>query len=112
MNAGSHPDIVERVWDQLGAALPPEAAVCILGSPALANPAGVVLAVAYGTAYVLRLLPADLEAALRAGAQTVMRWSDGSTTDIGVEFGPDWIFGRWDAREPGWCKASFEGLSA
>jgi hypothetical protein len=29
-----------------------------------------------------------------------------------VEFGPDWIFGRWDAREPGWCKASFEGISA
>jgi hypothetical protein len=29
-----------------------------------------------------------------------------------VAFGPDWIFGRWDAHEPGWCKGSFESINA
>jgi hypothetical protein len=111
MNAGSHPDVVERVWDRIGARLPPEAAVRVLGTPALVHPAsGVILAVAFGTSYALRLGPAALEEARRAGAQTVMRWSGGQTTDIAAEHGPDWVFGKWDDREPDWCRALFDSL--
>ena len=53
---GAHPDIVERVWDQLGKLLPAECRQVVLGSPPLAHPdSGVLLAVAIGTQYGLRL---------------------------------------------------------
>jgi hypothetical protein len=111
MNAGSHPDIVERVWDRIGAALPPGATVRVCGAPGLVHVAtGVVLALAYGTQYVLRLGPARIVHAQRAGAKTVTKWSGGQVTDIAAEFGDDWIFGNWDEREPAWVRERHDEL--
>ena len=36
---GCHPDIVERVWDQIGAAMPAECRCLVTGMPALVHPA-------------------------------------------------------------------------
>ncbi|MCC6487462.1 MAG: hypothetical protein IT364_08170, partial [Candidatus Hydrogenedentes bacterium] len=56
MGAGSHPDIVERVWDVLGASLPRDCRALVYGTPALVHPAvGVVIALAYGTQYAIRV---------------------------------------------------------
>lgn len=35
MQQGSHPDIVQRVWDELGTILPSECRCLILGTPSL-----------------------------------------------------------------------------
>jgi hypothetical protein len=54
--SGSHPDVVERVWNQLGNALPLESRRVVCGTPALVHPTSkVVIAVSIGTAYALRL---------------------------------------------------------
>lgn len=100
---GSHPDIVERIWDQLGAALPTEARVIVYGTPVLVHPeSGVLLAVAHGTQYAIRV-PEDLiDTALEAGCASTNTWSDGSTTDIEREFGRGWLFGSYDDREGQW----------
>lgn len=75
---GSHPEIVERVWDQIGRGFPPASRRILCGAPVLVHPAtGLVLAVCYGTSYCLRLPDVALPAALEAGCETFHRWSDG-----------------------------------
>lgn len=107
MSLGSHPDIVERVWE-LGAALPVDCRCVFYGTPALVTPvSGIVLAAAWGTAYLLRLPQEAVPLAIREGATTVMKWAGGSRTDVSKEIGPDWVFGRWLKQEPQWCLDSF-----
>jgi len=104
---GSHPDVVARVWQQLGAALPADGACLVNGHPCLVHPsAGVLLAVCMGTEYVLRVPAGRLAEALAAGCARVHDWGDGELTDLRAEFGPDWVFGCFAAEEPDWCRAA------
>jgi hypothetical protein len=110
--SGAHPDIVERLWDQLGRDLPVECRRVVLGSPALVHPAaGVVLAMALGTQYGLRLPASALRNGLPAGVRTANVWSNGSRMDIQQAFGADWIFGGWSADELTWCVQAFHELA-
>ena len=106
LGCGSHPEIVERVWDQLGHGLPPNGRVILCGNPVLVQPTtGVVLAVSYGTSYCLRLPDGALPAALQAGCTISHRWGDGTITDLSTLFGLDWVFGCWARDEAAWCQA-------
>ena len=108
---GSHPDIVARVWDELGASLPLDCRCLVYGTPALVHPtSGIVFATCNGTQYNLRLTPRDIEEAVQAGQPTTTRWSGGTVTDATRDLGPDWVFGNWSAHEPGWCLAICEAL--
>ncbi len=112
MGQGSHPDIVERVWNILGAALPRDSRCLVYGTPALVQPSGgILLAFCLGTQYCLRLNPADMEQAIRLGAQTVMKWSSNKIMDARETLGPDWIFGHWLAEEVGWITATYNRYS-
>lgn len=107
---GSHPDIVERVWEQLGRELPPTSRRILCGCPVLVHPdTGMVLAVCYGTQYCLRVPEDRRAAAMLAGCTTSHRWSTGEVTDLGEEFGPDWLFGCWAREEAEWCSAAATG---
>jgi hypothetical protein len=110
---GTHPDVVERLWDVLDAALPERGSCLIYGGPALVQPAsGVVLAVGIGTEYAVRLLPGDRASAIEAGAEVVHTFrTSGGTLDLSVAFGPDWVFGRFDDREPAWLAAAWQSLA-
>jgi hypothetical protein len=106
---GSHPDIVERVWDRLGKCLPENGRCLVYGVPALVHPrAGIVLSACYGTAYCLRVPGDQVSAAIAAGLTTVERWSDGTQTDASQEFGPDWVFGAWKRKEREWLRAVYD----
>src|SRR5262249_11838971 len=102
-------DILERVWDQLGPELPQDCRCLLYGTPSLVHPvSGVVLAVCYGTQYCLRLPKSVLiSTAWREGARTSMMWTLGGRTNIRKEFGRDWIFGCWSAKEIEWCQAVY-----
>jgi hypothetical protein len=106
---GTHPDLVERLWDVLDAALPERGRCVIYGGPAIVQPkSGVVLAVGIGTQYALRLLPEDRAAAVEAGAEVVHTFTtSGGTLDLAAAFGPDWVFGSFDDREPEWLAAVY-----
>ena len=105
---GSHPDIVERVWKQIGTAMPIDCRFIVCGTPALAQPdSGILFAFALGTQYCLRLPPVLIETALLANAKTRTRWSNGKVEDIQEELGAGWIFGSWMAAEIEWCKAAY-----
>lgn len=106
--SGAHPEIVQRLWDDLGARLPGDARALVLGTPALVHPAsGVVLAFALGTEYALRLPPSISGEQLPPGVRTVAAWTGGGTTDIQKECGRDWILGSYSGEEGDWCERSF-----
>ena len=109
LTLGSHPDIVERLWKQISAAMPSECRSIVCGTPALVQPeSGIVFAFAYGTQYCLRLPETLIETAFLAKAKTSTRWSNGKVEDLRqLELGPGWIFGSWMAAEIEWCKESF-----
>ena len=105
---GSHPDTVERVWDELGTALLPASCQIVCGNPALVHPiTGVVFALTLGTRYVVRLPPEIAKQAKRDGFRTSHAWSDGRSTDIEAELGPGWIFGQWSPLELSWLKETY-----
>ena len=109
---GSHPEIVERVWDELGSVVPRDCRCLLYGTPALVHDrSGVVLAVSYGTQYGLRLPPGAIPKARLAKAWSTTIWSLGGSMNIREEFGPDWVFGRWRPREAQWLKAVYQQFS-
>ena len=107
---GALPAVVDRLWDALNSALPADARWLVFDGPALVHPAsGIILAAAIGTQYALRLQPDDLEAAVATGAELVHTFRTvGTTLDLTATFGPDWVFGRFNEREPAWLRASYE----
>jgi len=111
LQLGSHPDIVQRVWDDLGGALPADCRAIVYGTPALVDPrSGVVLAMACGTAYVIRVPENLLEAAYKAGCRVERSWTTGGTTRIADEYGHGWVFGAWVKAEAEWLREVFAEL--
>jgi hypothetical protein len=106
---GSHPDIVEYLWDEIAPRLRVDCRAVVHGTPALVSPRrGIVFAVALGTEYGLRLPPAELALARAGGAEVVHYYrTAGVTLDL-ARFGPEWVFGRFDRREPEWCAAALD----
>lgn len=105
---GCHPDIVERVWDELGAELDPRARGQARGRPVLAHAeSDRIIGFARGTAYALWLAPEDRPAARVAGADPSHRWGSGRVTDLAADVGPGWIWGRWYADEPRWVTNAY-----
>ncbi len=108
-DCGCHPDIVERLWDQIGAALPADCRCLIHGTPALTQPkSGVILAIGIGTQYGLRLPGSLATDATKAGAKTSTTWTGGGDMDTRRDLGDDWVFGAWLPNELIWCKAVYE----
>lgn len=106
---GTHPDLVARLWDELGQALPADCRAVFFGSPALIRPeTGIVFGFATGThTYALRLPEAVRLAALRAGAARVMRYPVEPAFDL-RRIGEDWVFCGWHDGEEAWCRAAFD----
>lgn len=103
LGQGSHPDIVQRVWDELGAGLPQKCRCLVYGTPALVhNRTGIVIAICNGTQYNLRLTAADFQKAIAKGAKTKNRWSNGEEMDSLDVLGQGWIFGGWFTEEKQW----------
>lgn len=107
---GAHPEVVQRLWDQLNSALEGDGRVLVADTAALRDPrSGVIVAVALGTQYALRLSGEQLRAALDAGHETMHEFRTvGRVLDLAVTFGPDWVFGRYHDREAEWLRASVE----
>lgn len=113
---GTHPEIVERLWDELGGVLPVSCRWILYGRPVLVHPStGVVFGYAGGTlTYALRLPPAERADAVRAGAKTIHEYPGYPELNVAAsrldlaDFGPEWIFGNWLTAEDEWCRAAFE----
>ena len=113
---GTHPDLVLRMWDELGGLLPEDCHAVIHGAPVLVRPSSsIIFAFAGGThTYAFRLPPDVRAAALKAGATRVYHYRaypelkmEASTFDL-ADIGDDWVFGGWLKGEEDWIKAAYE----
>jgi hypothetical protein len=104
----THPDALDHVWKDLGSGVPADCARFVHGVPCLVHDrSGIILAFAWGTAYAFRLAQAEFAQALLAEASPIKKWSVGSVTDLSVELGPDWLFGKWSGpEESSWVAAA------
>jgi hypothetical protein len=108
MNAGSHPDCVERVWDDIGATLPEDCRFVIRGHAVLAHPiSGFVFAMPYGTEYALWIPEPEYADAAAAGLVPTTTWSTGESTDLTAELGDGWLFGEYKVEELAWVAAAY-----
>lgn len=113
---GTHPDLVERLWQELGGLLPEDCHAIVYGTPVLMRPSSaIVFAFAGGShTYALRL-PADVRTeAMTAGAGRVHLYP--AYPELGIaassfsldEIGDEWVFGGWLKGEEQWVLAAYE----
>ncbi len=108
-NCGTHPDVVARVWDEIGRTLPADCRCLVHGTPALTHPRShVILAFCGGTNYELRLPGWLAGAAVRAGCRRREAFSDGRELDLRQTLGAEWFFGGFLAEELAWCRQAYE----
>jgi hypothetical protein len=114
LHLGTHPDVVDWLWDTLNAALPTDCRWLIFDGPALVHSgSGLILAAGIGTQYALRLLADDIASAVGGGSELVHTFKTVETTlDLPATFGAEWVFGRFDEREPAWLRARYEGAAS
>ena len=106
---GAHPEVVQRIWDELGKALPQDCRSVIHSTPVLAHPGnGTIFVVALGTGYGLRLPPSLVKSAVRRGARISVQYTYGGDMNTHRDLGRDWVLGAWLADEPRWCVKAFE----
>jgi hypothetical protein len=108
--SGSHPEIVDYLWDTLAGALPVDCRALVYARPVLVAPVrGIIFAVPLGTEYALRFAPPEFDQARSAGAEVIHNYTTvGITLDLAEQFGPHWLFGTFHRREPEWCRAALD----
>ncbi len=106
---GTHPDLVARLWDELGKVLPVDCRAIFYGGPALIHPeTGIVFGFAGGThTYALRLPEAARLEALGAGAPRVKHYPGQPSLDLS-HIGEEWVFCGWYSGEERWCRAAYD----
>lgn len=105
---GTHPELVERLWDELAEKIPFNCKWIVYGTPVLVNPlSGIIFGFAFGTkTYALRLPEKERQEMYAAGAKRHYDYNDGSSFDIS-EVGDDWVLGGWITGERLWCMAAY-----
>lgn len=112
---GTHPDLIEYLWDTLGNTLPTPCQWVIYSRPVLVRfETGIIFAYASGThAYGFRLPAHVLKEAVKVGAKRIIHYPEyanseipGASFDIET-FGPEWILGGFFKQEPLWCLDAF-----
>ncbi|MCL5773016.1 MAG: hypothetical protein M1536_01355 [Firmicutes bacterium] len=109
ISLGTHPDVVERLWDEITVNLPESCRWVIYGTAVLVHPvSGIIFGWAEGThVYTLRLPDKVLEEALRAGAKRIHSFSSSKIILRLSLIGEEWILGGWLEAEKEWCLQAY-----
>ena len=109
LHVGTHPEIVERLWDKITIDLPESCRWVAYHWPVLVHPTtGVVFGFAQGSgAYALRLPRPEYEEAIAAGAKRQHYFSTSKVTLDLDDIGDEWVLGGWSPEEVRWCVAAY-----
>lgn len=112
LQCGCHPEVVGRLWKQIGAALPADCRSLVYGNPALVHPAsGVILAVGSGATYILRIPDWLISEVIGAGAKTNMKFGAGQEINLQQFLGDGWVWGDFSTAEISWCKSAYQAFA-
>jgi hypothetical protein len=67
------------------------------------NSGSSIVAAAFGTAYLIKA-GGMIENAIKAGASTVQKWTNGGELNLDESFDHEWVFGSWHNEEETWVK--------
>lgn len=112
---GTHPDVVSRLWQELGGVLPERCSWIVYGAPCLVHPrTGIIFGFAGGTdTYAIRLPAPMCAEAVKHGATRRRKYPPYPSLGISASeldlatFGAGWVFGAWMELEPDWCRAAY-----
>ncbi len=105
---GSHPDVVQRLWDEINPTLPEDSRCLVNGYPALVHPTKeIILGFTSGTHYFIRLPLQFVRDAESRGAKKILDFSFGKPMNVHQELGDDWVDGTWWDGEIAGCKIMF-----
>ena len=106
---GTHPDLVEMLWDKFPARIPIDPRWILHGKPVLVHPAtSIIFAFATGTHTYAFRIPAELrESAKATHASQHYRYPDGNVLDL-TQYNADWIFGGNIHNEEELCLTGFQ----
>ena len=106
---GTHPDLVEVLWDKLTANIPIDTRWVIHGRPVLVHPeTSTIFAFATGTHTYAFRIPFELrQKAKAAHASQQYKYPDGSVLDL-TKYDADWVFGRIIDDEEELCLTAFQ----
>ena len=118
---GTHPDLVERLWDKLTATLPTDCRWVVGNRPVLVRKdSGIAFGVAVGTAFYALRLPQSSRVELQEAKRALVeRWAtehglsgDDRQHYLAVQLkecpvGPEWISGIWLAEEIELCVRAY-----
>jgi hypothetical protein len=114
--SGTHPDLIQYLWDDLGKLLPEDCHAVVYRAPVLVRPSSaIIFAFAGGShTYAFRLPPDIRQAAMKAGATRVYHYRaypelkiEASTFDL-ADVGDEWVFGDWLKGEEDWIKSAYD----
>jgi hypothetical protein len=105
---GTHPDLVEQLWDNFTTSIPVDTRWVLHGRPVLVHPESkVIFAFANGThTYAFRIPERVREEAVAASARQQYKYPDGSVFDL-ANYDEDWIFGGSIRDEDRLCLIAF-----
>lgn len=108
MTLGTHPELVERLWDKLTVKLPEKCAWVVYANPCLVHPqTGIIFGFCGGThTLALRLPDKTRKEALAAGAKRVIVYPRAGKLDLD-DIGKEWVFGWWLKGEEEWCLSAY-----
>lgn len=112
---GTHPDLVARLWDELGGTLKVDCRWVVYGAPTLVRvSSGIIFGYASGTHTYMLKLPLDLYHEVREkGAKTQHKFPAFQKLGIPerildlekIELG--WVLGSWSKAEVMWCQEAY-----
>jgi hypothetical protein len=103
-----HPEVLQRLWDVLNAALPEDCRGIVYERPVLRHPrTGNIFAFGAGTIYVLRVPTGVLQAIPPDEHRHVQKMWRQEPWDLRQSLEEDWVFGRWRPEEIVWCQRAY-----
>jgi len=102
-----HPEVSVWFWRTLAVALPGDCRTVVYGHAALQHPpTGLLIAVAFGTHYILRVSSQVVDGLKANDASFAKYIGKNQRVDLREAVGPDWVYGRFLQEELHWCRAS------
>jgi len=110
---GTHPELLDWLWNTICAKLPKDCRKVIYGKPVLIHPeTGVIFGLGHGECVCALRLPLDkVGEAIMSGMEDDVELENGQEL-YSEDIGDDWVFCTWTEDDPDWCLRAYENAGS